>query len=124
VVHNVTCAPIGAPRHVRSSASGSPALRPHWGQEGERSSRGIFPREGAPHMRRIVVRARGVDALRSRGVSNRSMATLPSPKWERSLARVEGGGFCENKHKVSPVSYAPHTRCHEANAFWRTSRLL
>jgi hypothetical protein len=50
----------------------------------------MSPKEGTPHMLRIAVQARGVDAIRPRGVSDRSMAMLPWPKYERSFARVEG----------------------------------
>ncbi len=72
--------PLGQRATCRSKAYGDPAGKPHWGQEGERSLGEMSPNDGAPQIRRIVVRANGVDALRPMGMSEMSTVTLPRPK--------------------------------------------
>jgi hypothetical protein len=100
--------PLGQRVTWRSSASGSLVLRPHCGQEVNRSSWDMVHREKAPQMRRMVVPTRGIDALRPRGVSNWSMAMLSCPKWERSLGLVERGAFART-----------HKKCRQSPSRWR-----
>jgi len=67
--------PLGHRATCCSRASGLLADRPHKSQEGERNPRRMLPREGAPQMRRMVVRARE-GRTRPRGVLTSSYNTV------------------------------------------------
>jgi hypothetical protein len=80
-MHEVAGPSVRAARHVVQGTLGIwLGDRPHWGQWGEQRVVGRSPREEALVMRRMVVRARRVEALRPRSMFAMSMETLPWPE--------------------------------------------
>jgi hypothetical protein len=91
--------PLGQRATWRSRASGAFVDRPHCGHDGERRASGMSPRDGAPQIRRIVVRAKGREALRPRGVLDIKIETLPWLEWDMSLGLDEGGASARKERK-------------------------